>query len=97
MSQYFNTNAFAFNAPGTFGTAGWNILEGPGFYNVDLGIFKNFAITETHRLQFRFEGFNILNHANLNNPDGNRSSANFGKIFGVSGPRVIELGLKYNF
>jgi hypothetical protein len=97
MARYFNTDAFAVNGMGTYGTSGWNIIEGPGFYNIDIGVFKNFVIKEMHRVQLRFEFFNLLNHANLNNPDGNRSSPNFGKIFGVSGPRVIELGIKYNF
>lgn len=97
ISQYFNTSAFALNAPGTFGTSGLNILEGPGNYNVDFGVRKSFAIKESQGLQFRFEAYNVLNHANLGNPDANRSSPNFGRIFGVSGPRVLEFGLKYMF
>jgi hypothetical protein len=95
--QWFNTAAFTFNAIGTYGTAGLNIMDGPGFYNFDMGVLKNFPITESKRLQFRFEAFNILNHANLNNPDGNVSSPNFGRITGTSAPRIIELGLKFQF
>jgi hypothetical protein len=97
IAQWFNTSAFTFNAIGTFGTAGLNIMDGPGFYNLDTGILKNFPITESKRLQFRFEAFNILNHANLNNPDSSVSSPNFGRISGTSGPRIIELGLKFQF
>lgn len=97
MVRYFNIDAFAMPAIGTFGTSGLNILDAPGSYNLDTGIFKNFRVTERQALQFRFEAFNLLNHANLGGPDANRSSSNFGKIFSVSGPRVIELGLKYNF
>jgi hypothetical protein len=95
--QWFNTAGFTFNAIGTYGTAGLNILDGPGFYNFDTGILKNFAITEAKHLQFRFESFNILNHANLNNPDGNVSSPTFGRIVGASAPRIIELGVKFMF
>ena len=97
MAKYFNTAAFAMPAVGTFGTAGWNILEAPGIYNIDLGIFKNFPIKEGQRMQFRLETFNSLNHANLGGPDANFSSANFGKILSTTGPRVVELGLKYVF
>jgi hypothetical protein len=95
--QYFNTSAFAVNQIGTFGTSGINILTGPGQWNIDTGVRKTIRITESQNLQFRFEGYNIFNHANLGNPDGNRSSPNFGRIFGTSGPRVLEFGLKYQF
>jgi hypothetical protein len=60
-------------------------------------MLKNFPISEAKRLQFRFEAFNILNHANLNNPDGNVSSPTFGRIIGTSAARIIELGLKFQF
>lgn len=100
LAQWFNTSAFTFNALGTFGTAGLNILEGPAFFNFDMGILKNFPITESKRLQFRFESFNILNHANFGNPDGNAGNGTFGRITGLAGgsvPRIIELGLKFQF
>ena len=95
--QWFNTTAFTFNAIGTYGTAALNIMDGPGFYNLDTGILKSFPITESKRLQFRFEAFNILNHANLSNPDGNVSSPNFGRITGTSAARILELGVKFQF
>jgi hypothetical protein len=97
IAQWFNTAAFAINGIGTYGTAGMNILDGPGSYNLDTGILKDFNISERKRFQFRFESFNILNHATLNNPDGNLSSGTYGRITGTSTPRVIELGLKFQF
>jgi hypothetical protein len=97
VNRYFNTDAFAFNAIGTFGTAGRNILRGPGNINVDIGIFKNFSLFETHRVQFRAEGFNVGNRVNLGNPNANRSAAAFGRITGAGAPRVIQLALKYQF
>src|SRR6185369_13800562 len=68
-SQWFNTAAFAFPAPGTFGNAGRNILEGPGFQSVNLSLMKNTALSERFKLQFRAEAFNLLNHPNFNLPD----------------------------
>jgi hypothetical protein len=54
-------------------------------------------VTERQKLQFRAEGFNILNHANLNNPNGTVSSVQFGRITSSGAPRVIQLALKYAF
>jgi len=97
IQQYFNIAAFAQNPPGTFGNAGRNILRGPFRYNFDIGAIKNFAVREGHRIQFRSEFFNILNHANLSNPNGNAANVNFGRILGAGNPRVIQLALKYQF
>jgi len=95
--QYFNTAAFVQNPAGTFGNAGRNILRGDFRENLDVGAIKNFPITERHRLQFRGEFFNVTNHANLGNPNGNVSSPTFGRITGAGNPRVIQLALKYMF
>ena len=102
IRQYFNTAAYTVNTPGTFGNAGRNILVGPRTVNLDLGAVKAFRITERYRLQFRAEAFNIANHANLANPNGNVSSPNFGVITATAGtaagsPRVIQLALKLMF
>jgi hypothetical protein len=95
--QYFNTAAFAQNPAGTFGNAGRNILRGDFRENLDLGLIKNFPVTERHRLQFRGEFFNLANHANLGNPNGGVSAPTFGRITSAGAPRVIQLALKYMF
>lgn len=59
---------FAIPAPGTNGNSGRNIFNGPSYWNVDLGITKQFTITERINLQFRAEFFNAFNHANFDNP-----------------------------
>ncbi len=55
---------------GTPGTMGRNLFRDPGFRNWDFSIFKNFTFKERYGVQFRAEGFNILNHPNLANPFG---------------------------
>jgi hypothetical protein len=59
---------FCIPPPGQHGNSGRNSVYGPGFWNVDIGILKNFDITEQVRFQFRAEMFNAFNHANFANP-----------------------------
>jgi len=66
----FNVAAFTDPGPGIFGSAGRNILRGPGFAQVDFSIFKDTRITETSTLQFRAEIFNLFNKANFADPSG---------------------------
>ena len=41
-----------------------NAFRGPGAWNTDLAIGKNFKVTERVGLEFRAEGFNVFNHHN---------------------------------
>jgi hypothetical protein len=95
--RWFNTAAFAFPPPGTFGNAGRNILDGPGFQNVNASLVKNTAFTERVNLQFRAEVFNLFNHPNFNLPDNFLGSPTFGRISSARDPRHIQFGLKLLF
>ncbi len=95
--RWFNTSAFVFSAPGTFGNAGRNILDGPGYQNVNASLVKNTALTEGVTLQFRTEFFNLFNHPNLNLPDNFLGSPTFGVISSARDPRHIQFGLKLLF
>ncbi len=57
-------------SPTTVGTVGRNALRGPGFFQWDFSLMKSFPVTESSRLQFRTDFFNILNRPNFANPDG---------------------------
>ena len=70
VTQWFDTEAFANPGFRLYGTAGRNILVGPGTKQVDLSLFKNFQLTERVRLQFRTEFFNAFNTPQFNNPSG---------------------------
>ncbi len=96
-AQYFNTAVFAQPALGTYGNSGRNAFYGPGQYNLDLSFFKTTTIAERARLEFRWELFNALNHANLGNPNTTLNSSAFGRIDTVTGPRIMQLGLKVIF
>jgi hypothetical protein len=95
--RWFNTGAFVFPAPGTFGNAGRNILRGPGFQNVNASLVKNTSLNERLNLQFRAEAFNLFNHPNLNLPDNFLGSPTFGRISSARDPRHIQFGVKLLF
>lgn len=58
------------NDPSTIGTVGRNAVRGPGFFQLDFSLMKNFNVTERWTVQFRSDFFNVLNHPNFANPDG---------------------------
>jgi hypothetical protein len=95
--RWFNTAAFVFPARGTFGNAGRNIVDGPGYQNVNLSLVKNTQILEELNLQFRAEFFNLFNHPNFNLPDSFLGSPTFGRISSAREPRHIQFGVKLLF
>jgi hypothetical protein len=80
-----------------FGNLGRNAFRAPGFGQLDLGVMKNFTITERARLQFRSEFFNFLNHTNLGIPNQQANSTAFGSITGTFPARQIQFGMKLLF
>lgn len=96
-AQWFNTAAFALPPQGTFGNAGRNILDGPGYQNVNASLMKNTNLSERINLQFRAEVFNLFNHPNFNLPDNFLGSPTFGRITSARDPRHIQFGIKLLF
>jgi hypothetical protein len=97
-----NTDCFA--QPGAengglpeFGNLSWNVIDGPGFWNVDASVFRIFQITERFKLQIRAEGLAIMNTPQWNNPDTGISSSTFGQITGAGGARSIQFWAKLMF
>lgn len=97
LTAWFNTAAFVQNAVGKFGNTGINFMRGPGTINIDFAAQKQFRITERCHLDFRGSFYNVLNHANLGNPNTTRSNSTFGRITSAGTPRVIDLGLRFAF
>jgi hypothetical protein len=98
INQYFNTAAFALNAPGTFGTSPRNLLRNPTYFNVDLSVQKSFAIRERSRFQLRGDFFNLFNNVHFNQPGNNLSATStFGKIISAGEPRIVQLALRVEF
>ena len=94
---YFNPNAFADPALGTFGNAPRNLLRNPGDQQWDLAVFKNFRVGWARRAQFRADFFNFPNHPNLVGPSADKANANFGRSTQKIGSRDIQLSLRFFF
>ena len=95
--QWINARAFVANAPGAFGNAGYNSLLAPGYFNSDVNLTRLFKVRERHRLELRFEFFNVFNHTNFNAPVSGLNSATFGRIQSAGDPRIIQFAAKYSF
>jgi len=70
---------------------------GPGLNNFNIALAKETKITETKILQFRVEAFNVFNHAQFLNPTGEINSSSFGVVTAARDPRIMQLGLKFEF
>jgi hypothetical protein len=98
---------YARPAIGTFGNIGRNELRGPGYWRTDASLFKEFAVTEGARVQFRAEVFNLFNNVNLGQPDAEiglstNLNTNAGRItqtaYGGTDPmRSVQFALKVIF
>jgi hypothetical protein len=87
---------------GRFGNSGRNVLEGPGFLNLDAGLYKTFQITERFRARLEGTFTNALNHPNYGLPNTNIRSSSVGIITSLftsysGGPRSGQVGLRVEF
>jgi hypothetical protein len=103
--MWFNTAAFVQNKAVTGapveGNAPRNLLDGPGYRDVDLAISRDFSLSERFKLRFRAEGTNIFNNVNLGQPGASvpsgTTSATFGVISSAGPMRRLQFGLRLSF
>lgn len=114
-AQWFNPNAFAApsivtNSDGSkyvpVGTAGYNMLRGPGYWNMDMNLQKNFKWNGHYNVQLRADSYNVFNHPNFGTPNASvyasGTNASLGKITSTASTpayaqRSVEFGAKFNF
>ncbi len=87
--HWFDPSAFASvpSSQNRFGTSGRNILRGPGYFNLDASIFRDFRITERVKFQFRMEVFGVTNTPHFSNPGTTvTTSSTFGVITSTFNP-----------
>jgi hypothetical protein len=109
-NQYINPNCFAL--PTQIGQNGPTVIRpmyGPSYFNSDLGMFKNFNISESKKLQFRFNAYNFLNHPLWSFYNGTGlgnvgfsspttiNTPGFGTVVDKQGHRVIQVAVKFYF
>jgi hypothetical protein len=101
-TEFFNTACFTLPAPGTLGDAQRNMVFGPRFWILDMGLHKNGQILgEKLGYQFRAEAFNVLNHPIPDQVDSGITDPTFGAVTSVysnnGDQRVMQLGLRLLF
>ena len=106
IANYVEPGAFAVpatNGSGVYlapGTSGRDMIRGPGFSNMDFALFKNFAVTERVKGQFRVQAYNLTNTPHFSNPfDTNLNDGHIGQINSVltNSWRQVELALRFTF
>jgi hypothetical protein len=77
----------------------WGSVRASRANNLDLGVYKNFAVFEKVKLQFRFETYNTFNHARFAAPNSDPTSSSFGVVSPAqqNAPRTIQMALKLSF
>ena len=103
--QFFDSTAFAAPTGVRFGSAGRNILRGPGVVNLALGLFKKFPIRERVTLETRIEAANFSNTPHFSNPSANVSSGGFLTVTSAlsrannveGGERQFRIALRISF
>jgi len=96
---YFDPSAFSEdNTFGRIGNAKRTICCGPSINSFDFALHKVVAMGESRHLEFRAEFFNLFNHTQLDNPDGDiTDGSDFGRITRAKDPREVQLALKFYF
>jgi hypothetical protein len=99
-NAYFNRAAVSIPTDPSqpFGNAPRNAVRGPGFWQADIGLHKQFPLwNENTRLELRAEAFNVFNRTNFGAPNGNASSAAFGTITSAFPARELQFAIKLYF
>jgi hypothetical protein len=100
---WFNPTAFVAPPASSYqvGNERRNVINGPGFNRLDVGLFRNFRLFRESVFQLRGEGFNILNHTNWASVNTTATSsttgASFGQVTAARDPRILQVGGKLSF
>jgi hypothetical protein len=93
----FDPTIFTNSALGKIGDTPRTLCCNPPINNWDVGLFKDTAIGEKLRVEFRTEIYNVFNHAQFYGVDGGSSNSTFGQPQKVRDPRLFQFALKLIF
>lgn len=106
-NPWFSPSSFAQPLGARYGTSGRNIFDGPGLFDLNLSLFKDFRIKERWTFQLRCDTFNFTNTPQFANPNNSITSSSFGDVTstlgsgtgvnGTGGGRAIQLAAKLSF
>jgi hypothetical protein len=103
VNRWFDISPFVVPV-GRFGNLGRNVVIGPGFNNTDISLIKRTKLTESQLIEFRWEVFDVFNHANFGQPGRVVGTQAFGQIVNTRFPtgdsgssRQMQFALKYKF
>lgn len=106
-NPWLSTSSFAQPTGTTFATLAENVISGPGFFDLNASLFKDFKFNERSQFELRCDTFNLTNTPEFANPVTDITSSSFGHITstlgsgtgvnGTGGGREIQLGAKLSF
>ncbi len=98
-AKWIDTSIFSNPTGLEWGNSGRNAFRGPSVWNLDLSLFRNIPIGR-YRVEFRAQASNVFNHTRWLNPDTGINSPTFMQFVSsgsVDAPRVVQLGLRFQF
>jgi hypothetical protein len=103
-THWYDPCSFSLPLAGTYGNLGRDTIIGPGVAEVDLALQKTFPVYERLNATFRFEAFNIANHANFGLPNmfplttAGTANASAGLItYTTTSARQLQFAVRINF
>ncbi len=93
---FFNADAFEAGPLGAFGNSNRQFFHGPGINNFDISFTKRTNITESKAFEVKAEFFNVFNHAQFRNPDGD-FNGQMGVVTSARDPRIGQVSAKFYF
>src|SRR5207249_11383524 len=97
VKHFLHPDGVGAPGPGTLGNLGHAAIRGPGTWQFDVALSRNFKVRETQRVEFRAEAFNLTNSFRMDALDSNSTSNTFGQITAARDPRIMQFALKYVF
>jgi len=94
---FFNENAFAVPAAGTWGSSGRDVIRGPFRIGVNGSANRTFRVGERLRMTFNMQATNVLNAVVVTGWNTSLTSSTFGQVSGVGAMRNVSSGLRFNF
>jgi hypothetical protein len=99
IQKWFNTQCYVAQTQYTYGNARKGGIQGPGQNNLNISVQRNFGVPkwEGANLNFRIEGFNVLNHTQYNNPNVTVGSSAYGTISSAQAMRTMQIAARLTF